>query len=119
MKPETIINVIASGVLTAGVSAFLVMLYRSEGAVRRWPMVGSLLLRLSLVATASGALLNCLTMSTPPASEIIVNCGLAGIFSWAVVFHAKLIKHGSASKHLSGPDEGDARQAGRAEGRHQ
>jgi hypothetical protein len=79
-------------------------------------MVGSFMLRLSLVTTASGSLLNCLTMSTPPTSEIIVNCGLAGIFSWAVVFHAKLIKHGSAHKYQSGNDESSIGQAAGAEG---
>jgi hypothetical protein len=112
MNPLTVVNVIASGVLAAGVSAFMIMLYRSDGVVRRWPLTGSLLLRLSLVATASGSLLNCLTMSTPPISEIIVNCGLAGVFSWGVYFHYKLIKrdvYGPDAKHLSGTDEGSSR----------
>jgi hypothetical protein len=113
MNPLTVVKVIASGVLAAGVSAFMIMLYRSDGVVRRWPLTGSFLLRISLVATASGSLLNCLTMSTPAISEIIVNCGLAGIFSWGVYFHYKLIKrdvYGPNSQHNAGPDEGRSRQ---------
>ena len=114
MNPLTVVNVIASGILTAGVSAFMILLYRSDGVVKRWPLTGSIMLRASLTATAAGALFNCLTMSTPPASEIMLNCGLAGIFSWAVYFHTKLI-HGPASKHQSGPHEGHARQDPRTE----
>jgi hypothetical protein len=110
MNPLTIVNAIASGILTAGVSAFMIMLYRSDGVVRRWPMTGSILLRISLSLTASGALFNCLTLSTPPISEIILNCGLAGVFAWATIFHAKLLKHGSNSQHRSGRNERDPEQ---------
>jgi len=119
VKPQTIINMIASGILTGGVSAFMVMLYRTGGLVERFPMTGSLALRLSLAGTAAGALANCLGQSTPAASEILLNCGLAGIFVWACIFHAKLIKHGPASQHQPRPDEGHARQTARAEGCHE
>lgn len=98
MKPETIINMIANGILTAGVSCFMILLYRSDSVVRRWPMTGSLFLRLSLTATASGSLFNCLNASTPPASEILLNCGLAGLFAWASVFHTKLLKEKDSIK---------------------
>ncbi len=77
MNPLTVVNIIASGILTAGVSAFMILLYRSDGVVKRWPLTGNLLLRASLTATAAGSLFNCLTASTPPLSEIILNCGLA------------------------------------------
>ena len=110
MNPLTIVNAIASGILTAGVSAFMIMLYRSDGVVRRWPMTGSILLKISLSFTASGALFNGLTLSTPPTSEIILNCGLAGVFAWATIFHAKLLKHGSNPQHRSGRDERDPEQ---------
>lgn len=117
MNPATIVNAIASGVLTAGVSAFMIMLYRSEGVVKRWPLVGSLFLRISLSATAAGSLFNCLTLSTPPTSEIVHNVGMAGIFCWAVYFHAKLIKNGSDNhKHRTRDDQGGHRQDHRSEG---
>lgn len=110
---------IANGVLTAGVSCFMILLYRTEGVTKRWPMTGNFLLRLSLTATAAGSLFNCLTASTPEASEILLNCGLAGIFVWAVWFHAKLIKkdlNGPADKYHTGIDESSVGQAAGAEG---
>ena len=119
MKPQTIINMIANGVLTAGVSCFMVLLYRTEGVTKRWPMTGNLLLRLSLTATAAGGLFNLLDASTPPISEIVLNCGLAGLFAWAVWFHAKLIKkdlNGPADKYHTGIDESSVGQAAGAEG---
>lgn len=116
MNPITIVNAVASAILTAGVSAFMVMLYRSDGVVRRWPMTGSLLLRLSLTLTASGALFNCLTLSTPPPSEVMLNCGLAGVFAWAAVFHAKLLKHGPSSQRGAGNDDCGAQPYSRPEG---
>jgi hypothetical protein len=116
VKIETTINAIANGLLAAGVSAFMVMLYRSHGLVEKFPMAGSLMLRASLTITAAGALLNCLTLSTPADSEIMMNCGLAGIFIWAAWFHAKLIKHGPINKHHRGPDEGSIGQGAGTKG---
>lgn len=116
MKIDTAINMVANGILAGGVSAFMVMLYRTGGLVERFPMTGSLALRLSLAGTAAGALANCLGQSTPAASEILMNCGLAGIFVWASIFHSKLIKHGPASKHLAGSDESRSGQGSGAEG---
>jgi hypothetical protein len=110
MNPATIINALANGILTAGVSAFMIMLYRSDGVVKRWPMTGSVLLKMSLVATASGALFNCLTLSTPTISEIVLNCGLAGVFAWAAAFHAKLLKDGPNSQHGAGNSDCDSDQ---------
>lgn len=116
MRLATIVNVIASGVLAAGVSAFMVLLYRTGGIVERFHVGGSLVLRICLAGTAAGALGNCLTLSTPPDTEILMNCGLAGIFVWASIFHAKLIKHGPPSQRLTGTDESDTRQAAGTEG---
>ena len=122
MKIDTAINMTANGLLAGGVSCFMVMLYRTEGVVNKWPMVGSLFLRLSLTATAAGALFNCLTASTPAPSEIMLNCGLACIFVWGVMFHSKLIKkdlNGPTPKHQPGPDEGSPGQTNRPEGPNQ
>ena len=116
MRPETIINVIANAVLAGGVSVFMVMIYRTGGLIERWPKASSLTLRLSLAGTAAGALGNCLTLSTPADTEILMNCGLAGIFVWASIFHAKLIKHGPPSQRLTGTDESSTRQAAGTEG---
>ena len=116
MKAATIINVIANGILAGGVSMFMVLLYRSGGLVERFHITGNLALRLSLAGTAAGSLGNCLTLSTPAPTEILMNCGLAGIFVWASIFHAKLIKHGPSSQRITGPHESGIGQADRPEG---
>jgi hypothetical protein len=92
MNLDTFLNLTANIVLTASVSIFTIFLYRSDGAVRRWPMIGSYLLRLSLVAIAVGGLGNCLTLSTPPHTEVLLNIGTAGLFAWAAWFHHNLLK---------------------------
>lgn len=92
MSFDTFLNLTANIVLTASVSIFTIFLYRSDGVVRRWPMVGSYLLRISLVAIAVGGLGNCLTLSTPPHTEVLLNMGSAGLFAWAAWFHHNLLK---------------------------
>lgn len=101
MTVTAIINLVSNAILTASISGFYILLYRDEGVVRRWPMIGSWLLKLSLVTTAAGSLANCVVMSDPDSvSEIVLNVGLAGIFSWAVMFHMELLrnKYGSTPK---------------------
>ena len=92
MSLETFLNLTANIVLTASVSIFTIFLYRSDGVVRRWPLIGSYLLRLSLVAIAVGGLGKCLTLSTPPHTEVLLNIGTAGLFAWAAWFHHNLLK---------------------------
>jgi hypothetical protein len=92
MNFETYLNLLANVVLTLSVTAFIVLLYNSKGIVNKWPLIGSYLLRVSLVLMAVGGLGNCLMLSTPPSSEIILNVGMAGLFSWAAWFHNKLLK---------------------------
>lgn len=100
MTFSTAINVIASGLLAAAISGFWILLYREDSAVRRWPAVGSIALRLPLIAVAAGSLYNCLSSKEADWSEAVLNTGLAGIFVWGFQFHNKLIKngHGSNSK---------------------
>lgn len=92
MSFETYLNLFANIALTLSVVAFIVLLYNSKGITNKWPLIGSYLLKISLVLMAVGGLGNCLTLSTPPSSEVILNVGTAGLFSWAAWFHNKLLK---------------------------
>lgn len=92
MSLDTFLNLIANTVLTTSVAIFIVLLYRTDGVVRKWPLVGSYLLRLSLTAIAVGGLGNCLILSTPPHTEVLLNVGTAGLFAWAAWFHHNLLK---------------------------
>lgn len=111
----TILNLVANGILTAGISGFYILIYRDDGVVRRWPMVGSWVLRISLVATAAASLGNCLILSNPDSkTEVVLNMGLAGIFAWAVMFHMELLKnHGSTRKFGKGSSRSRSRQNAR------
>jgi len=111
MSVETVTNLFANAVLTAAVSGFGILLFRSDSVVKKWPAVGHFALKASLVAVSAGSLGNCLTLSTPPFTEILLNVGLAGLFSWAVWFHIRLLnlKNGPTSKHRKG---GNGRNAG-------
>ena len=92
MSLDTFLNLIANTVLTTSVAIFIVLLYRTDSVVRKWPLAGSYLLRISLVAIAVGGLGNCLTLSTPPHTEVLLNVGTAGLFAWAAWFHHNLLK---------------------------
>ena len=99
MNPITAINLVCNGVLTASMAGFYIILFRSESVVHRWPLVGHWLLKCGLVLSGSGALFNCLILSTPPISEVVLNAGQASLFAWAVYFHQNLLKHGPNRKH--------------------
>lgn len=112
MSADTAVNLVCNSVLAASISVFSIMLYRHGGAVRKWPMVGSLALRVGLASVAAGSLANCLTLSTPPRSEIVLNVGLSILFSWAVLFHHRIIANtnGTATKPSKGRGRRSTRQ---------
>ena len=110
MSAITSINLLCNGVLTASMVCFYVLLFRSESVVHKWPLIGHWSLKFGLVLSGSGALLNCLTLSTPPVSEVLLNAGQASLFSWAVYFHSNLIKHGPNRKYRKGSDWSDPGQ---------
>lgn len=117
MTTATAINVMACGILASAITGFWILLYREESIVRRWPMIGSLALRIPLIAVAAGALHSCLTSKEADWSEAATNCGLAGIFCWGVIFHKELIKsrNGSYTKHHQGGRFGGHRQGSGAD----
>lgn len=45
------------------------------------------MLKFALALCVSGALLNALTFSNPPWTEIMLNTGMALLFTWAAHFH--------------------------------
>lgn len=104
MNPITAINLVCNGVLTASMAGFYIILFRSDSVVHRWPLVGHWLLKCGLVLSGSGALFNCLILSTPPISEVVLNAGQASLFSWAVYFHQNLLKSNGPNRKSSKGD---------------
>ncbi len=87
------INVIANGLITIGGLAFYVMLFTKIGdGVKQIDQFGKVsyhTIRTGLAFILAGALFNLLLMTTPPASEVLMNLGFGLILSWAAVWHGK------------------------------
>jgi len=86
----TIINLIANTILCLGGTGFYLSIFsRPSSIVHRWPVLRHWALRFGLGAFIAGSLANILTLDTPSLTQVILNIGLAAVFSWAVLFHYK------------------------------
>lgn len=86
----TIINLFASLLITLGMTFFIIGVFgRKSESIEKLTVLERLLLRVSLCATAAGALYNLLSLSTPPVSELVLNSGMGLLFTWAAWFHWK------------------------------
>ena len=82
------INFAASVGLTGLMAAFLIFLFgRDNSFVYKLPGYKTLALKAGLAMCTAGALLNAVTMSNPPWSEVLLNTGLCTLFGWATWFH--------------------------------
>lgn len=85
-----IINLIANAVLTLAVTFFIIGVFgRKSKMIDNLPLWEQYFLRIALSTLAAGSLLNVLTVSTPHATEVILNVGVTLVFSWAAYFHWK------------------------------
>lgn len=87
MEAKTILNAVANSVVCVSVTAFMALLRRSNSPIEQMGVWMRLWIRISLGLVASGALISVLSLSSPNWSEVVINCGLAGIFAWAVFWH--------------------------------
>jgi hypothetical protein len=82
------INFAASVGLTGLMAAFLIFLFgRDNSAVYKMPAYKTIALKAGMAMCTAGALLNAVTMSNPPWSEVLLNSGLCTLFAWAAWFH--------------------------------
>lgn len=90
---STILNFISNLAICLGAGTFYIMLFsniaKGNKAVEKFPATAHWLVKIGLSFTATGAFLNLLVLSTPGWTEIIMNIGLAALFIWAAVYHAK------------------------------
>ena len=89
MNPNllTLANGVANALIAAGGIAFVVFVFgRSESSIYRTPWVARLL-KAGLSLVSVGAMLNIVTFSTPPISEIVLNVGLGMTFAVAAIWH--------------------------------
>jgi len=88
MSLAIIINAVSNLVLTVGFCAFLIFLFGRENSfIHKLKGLNTIFVKVSLSVCTAGALYNLLTLSNPPVSEIVLNFGLAMLFSWAAWFH--------------------------------
>jgi hypothetical protein len=82
MVRETVINVIANCTTAFSALGLLIHIFGDpdntvwDNKVKAW------LAKLGLTVTTCGAISNVLTLSTPPITEVILNCGISITFFW-------------------------------------
>lgn len=81
------INVIASLVTFINMLAFYLMIFGKEGRLLHRPLWEQYAVKIGLLSIALGTFLNIMIWAYPPINEIIINVGLAFLFSWAAHFH--------------------------------
>lgn len=102
-----IVNIIANGVIGISLGAFFVLLYgNANSIVHKWPIVKHWSVKIGLITAIAASLYNSMNsvvrqimprhyddgsiiidFVTVPPGEIVMNVGLAIIFSWAFYFH--------------------------------
>lgn len=91
------LNVFSNAIIAISVAGFMVMLQEPSNPVAKMSFILRNWIKISLALTAGGALLNVVTFSNPPSSEVILNLGLAGLFAWSYFWHLKLFKDKNAN----------------------
>lgn len=85
-----LLNWVANIVLCASGTTFFLYIYgRGSSAVHKFDLLTHWALKFGLAAFVAGSFFSVITFSTPQESEVVMNVGLASIFSWAVLFHKK------------------------------
>lgn len=84
------VNFVANLILTLAFMLFLLFVFgRTNSKIYELPWYKTILAKIALAICAMASLLNTLTLSNPPASEVLLNVGLATLFSWTSIFHYK------------------------------
>ena len=102
-----IVNIIANATIGISLGAFFILLYgNANSIVHKWPIVKHWSVKIGLIIAVAASLYNSMNtvvrqimprhyddgsiiidfVNTPP-GEVIMNVGLAIIFSWAFYFH--------------------------------
>lgn len=86
-----ILNLIANIILTLSGMIFFLQLYgKASSVVHKWGFISHWSLKFGLSAFVVGSFLNVLTLSRPNVTQVLMNIGLAALFTWAVMFHYKM-----------------------------
>ena len=97
MENKVWLNLASNAVLTMSFASFIIFVFgRNNSIIHKFSLPKSLALKTGLSLCTIGALYNALTFSDPPLSEVILNTGLATLFTWAALFHhERFVKNSS------------------------
>lgn len=83
-----VLNFICSLLLSLAFAVFMIFVFgRSSSKLYKFPTWKTSILKVGFSLCTAGALLNALTLSNPPASEVLLNFGLTVVMVWAAYFH--------------------------------
>lgn len=82
MTTETVINAVANSTLAFSALALLIHIFGDPDNSVWDNRVKAYLAKVGLSVTVCGAIANVMTLSTPPISEVVLNCGLSITFFW-------------------------------------
>jgi uncharacterized membrane protein YccC len=82
------LNFIANMVLSFSFTGFVIFLFgRQNSKVYKLPWYKTISVKIGLATCTCAALVNTFTFSNPEWSEVLLNVGLAILFTWAAWFH--------------------------------
>ena len=84
-----IINLISNLLITISVALFMIFVFGKSNMMDRVSILERVSIKAGLALVSAGSLFNFLTFSCPQDSEVIMNLGLAVVFTWGAVFHFK------------------------------
>lgn len=94
-----IVNLVANLVTLVCMTMFYIYLFGDHNKmVAKWSFVSHWTLRMGIIGMIAGTFFNTLTLSTPDWSEITLNCGLALLMFWALLFHRKMFLNSSTTQ---------------------
>lgn len=84
-----ILNAIANILIAISISAFMIFVFGKSNTMNKVSTFERLTIKIGLAFVSAGSLFNFLTLSNPQYSEVLLNIGLAIVFTWGAFFHFK------------------------------
>jgi len=84
-----IINLISNLLITISVALFMIFVFGKSNMMSKVSYFERISIKIGLALVSAGSLFNFLTASNPQSSEVLLNAGLAVVFTWGAFFHFK------------------------------
>ncbi len=90
----TVVNVASNAIIGLAIILFIISVFGRHDHPVWEHKLKAYLCKIGLGICGCGALLNVLTFSTPPITEVVLNVGLAMNFTWLALWqHSETVKH--------------------------